>query len=369
MKKIWVFVLFFCIGFMGYVGYRELTRPAISVVMSTYNRAAFLPKAIDSILNQTFTDFEFIIINDGSPDETDKVLNLFAAKDKRIRVITNEQNKGLIYSLNKGLDEARGKYIARMDDDDVSLPTRFEKQFAFMEKNPELAVVGSWIGRPDNGKKWPFHHETNPEKLKMLLYLNSVPISHPASFLRLSFLNEHNIRYSYEYKAAEDRKFWLDIMDAGGKIDNVPEILLLFRLHGTNPKEYYVAQWKNSQKFFDEEILPRFGRKEDFKGLNECGQYRKMAERNKQLNLVSDYLLEEHIAATCPPIGAEPVQHKNWKEHFVFTGNRVCRHKMPTECADVVEKTPDVLNIKWDRWGPDTFYKQGDTWVWHRISK
>lgn len=366
MKKILLFILFFCLGF---IGYRHLTRPTISVVMSTYNRAAFLPRAIDSVLKQTFKDFEFIIINDGSPDETDKVLSLFAAKDKRIRVITNEQNKGLIYSLNKGLDEARGKYIARMDDDDVSLPTRFEKQYAFMEQNPDFAVVGSWIGRPDNGKKWGFHDETNPDKVKMMMYLNSVPISHPASFLRRSFLNKHNIRYSYDYKAAEDRKFWLDILDAGGKIGNVPEVLLLFRLHGTNPNEYYVAQWKNSQKFFDEEILPRFGSKEDFKGLDRCGIYKKIAERNKKVKLISQTVLDEHVAKDCPPEGAEPVQHKNWKEHFVFTGNRVCRHKMPTECADVVKKTPDVLNIKWDKWGTETFYKQGDTWIWDRISK
>ena len=369
IKKVLLFLLFVCVGFMGYVGYRHLTRPAISVVMSTYNRVAFLPRAIDSILKQTFTDFEFIIINDGSPDETDKVLSLFAAKDKRIRVITNEQNKGLIYSLNLGLDEARGKYIARMDDDDIALPTRFEKQYAFMEQNPDFAVVGSWIGRPENGKKWGFHDETNPDKVKVLMYLNSVPISHPASFLRRSFLNKHAIRYSYDYKAAEDRKFWLDILDAGGKIGNIPEILLLFRLHGTNPKEYYADQWKNLNKFFQNEILTRFGTKDDFDGLSKCDIYRKIAARNQQLNFVSSVLLEQHITQECPPIGADPVQHKNWKDHLVFTGDRVCRHKLPKECANVVKKTPEVLTIKWDRWGTETFYKQGDTWVWDEIIK
>lgn len=363
MKKVLLFLLFFCVGFMGYVGYRQLTRPAISVVMSTYNRAAFLPRSIDSILNQTFKDFEFIIINDGSPDETAKVLSLFSVKDKRIRVITNEENKGLIYSLNKGLEEARGKYIARMDDDDIALPTRFEKQYAFMEQNPDFVVVGSWIGRPENGKKWGFHDETNPDKVKMMMYLNSVPISHPASFLRRDFLNKHNIRYSYDYKAAEDRKFWLDIMDAGGKIGNVPEVLLLFRLHASNPHEYYANQWKNLQKFFDDEILTRFGTKAEFSGLDKCGIYKKMAVRNKQKNMISQTLLEEHITKECPPSEAEQVNHTNWNDFFVFDGVRVCRFRSPTECANVLNKTPDVLTIKWDRWGTETFEKKNGVWT------
>ena len=363
MKKVVlpiVFGLFFCVGFWGC---RQLTRPAISVVMSTYNRVAFLPRSIDSILNQTFKDFEFIIINDGSPDETSRVLSLFARKDKRIRIITNEENKGLIYSLNKGLDEARGKYIARMDDDDIALSTRFEKQYAFMEQNPDFAVVGSWIGQPNNGKKWGFHDETNPDKVKMMMYLNSVPISHPASFLRRSFLNKHNIRYNSAYKAAEDRKFWLDIMDAGGKISNVPEVLLLFRLHGTNPYEYYAAQQANSHKFFYDEILTRFGTKEEFKGLNKCETTKKMAERNQNVKLLSQPLLEEQVVKECPPDVGEHVKHSNWEDFFVFNENRVCRHKIPTECADVLKKTPDVLTIKWEKWGTETFYKQNGVWL------
>lgn len=343
--------------------YFYMNRPAISVVMSTYNRVAFLPRAIDSILKQTFTDFEFIIINDGSPDETAKVLSMFAAKDKRIRVLTNEKNKGLIYSLNRGLDEARGKYIARMDDDDIALPTRFEKQYTFMEQNPDFAVVGSWIGRPENGKKWGFHDETNPDKVKMYMYLNSVPISHPASFLRRHFLNKHGIRYSYDYKAAEDRKFWLDILDAGGKIGNIPEVLLLFRLHGTNPKEYYVDQWKNLNKFFQNEILPRFGTQEEFKDLDRCDIYKKIAQRNKTVKLISVALLDEHITKECPPEGAEQVKHSSWNDFFVFNDEKVCRFKMSTECAKILEKTQDTLTIKWDRWGTETFHKKDGVWM------
>ncbi|MBR5130564.1 MAG: glycosyltransferase family 2 protein [Alphaproteobacteria bacterium] len=363
MKKIILFVLFVLfIVVGGFIGKKVLERPAISVVMSTYNRASFLPKSIESILNQTFTDFEFIIINDGSPDETDKILNLFAKKDKRIRVITNEQNKGLIYSLNLGLDLAKGKYIARMDDDDVSMPTRFEKQYAYMEANPDVAVVASWVGRPDNKRPWGFQNETDPEKLKVLMYLNTVPISHPASFLRRDFLEKHNIRYSYDYKAAEDRKFWLDIADAGGKISNIPEVLLLFRLHNSNPKEYYTDQWKNLNKFFQQEILRRFGTEQDFKGLDKCQISKKMLERNKTLNYVSQSALNEMVIQICPPENGEWVVHSNWKDYFVFNDNRVCRHYAPRECANIINKTDDTLTIKWERWGTEIFEKKGSEW-------
>ncbi|MGN1062757.1 MAG: glycosyltransferase family 2 protein, partial [Alphaproteobacteria bacterium] len=109
-----VFILIcLCAGI--YAVFFRPPQPTISVVMSTYNRAYALPTSVDSILNQTYGDFEFIIVNDGSTDNTAQVLAAYADKDKRIRVLTNKQNKGLIYSLNRGLDAARGKYIARMD--------------------------------------------------------------------------------------------------------------------------------------------------------------------------------------------------------------------------------------------------------------
>ena len=347
--------------FIIYIGYVFFTQPKISVVMSTYNRATFLPRSIESILNQTFADFEFIIINDGSADNTAEILNKYAQQDSRIRIVSNETNKGLIYSLNRGLNEAKGKYIARMDDDDVALPTRFEKQYAFMEKNKDYAVVGSWVADPNNNQKWSFHDETSPEMIKLFLYLNRVPISHPASFLRRDFLNKHNIRYNYIYKSAEDRKFWLDILDAGGKITNIPEVLLLFRLHASNPAQYYIEQNESSQKFFYNEILSRFGTKEEFKGLNTCAIIKKIKTKNQKLNLISSIGLESIIKKECPSDDSEEVKHPLWSDYFVFNGNRVCRHHH-TDCATIINKTSKVITIKWDAWGEETFEKKEDIW-------
>lgn len=114
--------------------------PEISVIMPVYNGEKYLNDAIKSILNQTFNDFEFIIINDGSTDKTLEIIQSFA--DPRIKLI-NQENKGIIHSLNKGISESRGKYIARMDADDISLPERLEKQYKFLENNPEYGIIGS----------------------------------------------------------------------------------------------------------------------------------------------------------------------------------------------------------------------------------
>ena len=332
--------------------------PKISVVMSTYNRGTHLIKAIDSILTQTEPDFEFIIINDGSTDSTKRILAAFARKDKRIKVLDNDGNKGLIYSLNRGLDVAKGKYIARMDDDDVSLPTRFERQLMFMEANPDIAVVGTWIGRPDNGNAWPFQQETDPDAVKIDMYMNNVPIAHPASFVRRDFIEKHGIRYNAKYVAAEDRKFWLDILDAGGNIVNIPEVLLLFRIHGTNPMEYYVNQAKNKKLFWIDEIFPRFDI-EKTNNFSNCQILEQMLEENKKKKILNQNILEKKIQNTCK---IEKVSHRLWKDAFVFEKNRVCRQKFPKECAKVISKTKDNLVIQWDKWGEEKFIRKKDEW-------
>ncbi|HXK49687.1 MAG TPA: glycosyltransferase family 2 protein, partial [Clostridiales bacterium] len=118
----------------------EIT-PAISVIMSVYNSEQYLQESIDSILDQTFNDFEFIITDDCSTDGSFEIIKSYAMLDKRIKYFRNSENIGLTKSLNLMLDIAKGKYIARMDSDDISMPDRFSKQFDFMENNPEIGVL------------------------------------------------------------------------------------------------------------------------------------------------------------------------------------------------------------------------------------
>jgi glycosyl transferase family 2 len=118
-----------------------MTAPTISAIMPVYNGEAFLAEAIDSILNQTFADFEFIIVDDGSTDKTPEILSGYACRDSRVRVYRQE-NKGVAHSVNLAASLATGRYIARMDSDDIALPTRFQLQFDFLESHPEVGVVG-----------------------------------------------------------------------------------------------------------------------------------------------------------------------------------------------------------------------------------
>lgn len=116
--------------------------PKVSVIMSVFNGEKYLKEAIESILNQSFGGFEFIIMDDGSADKTPEILNGYAKKDKRVKIITNPGNIGLTKSLNKGIKISKGEYIARMDADDIAMPERFKKQTEFLEKNPDFGVVG-----------------------------------------------------------------------------------------------------------------------------------------------------------------------------------------------------------------------------------
>ena len=143
--------------------------PKISVVMSCYNRENFVRDAIESILNQTYTDFEFIIIDDCSTDKTPEIIQEYADKDNRIVYIRNEENMDYNYNLRKGFKLAKGEYIARMDDDDISLPERFEKQVSYLDEHPDITVLGSLIDIFGELKIESWVKETDPDVLNILM--------------------------------------------------------------------------------------------------------------------------------------------------------------------------------------------------------
>ena len=132
-----------------------MKKPRISVLMTAYNSQQYVAQAMESILNQTFSDFEFIIINDGSTDDTARIIRQYATRDSRIKFIDNKVNKGLISVLNQGLELCKGEYIARMDSDDISIPTRFALQLEYMDAHPDVGVLGGAISRFGPGIKEP----------------------------------------------------------------------------------------------------------------------------------------------------------------------------------------------------------------------
>ena len=206
----------------------------ISIVMSVFNGEQFLRTSVESMLNQTYINFEFIIVNDGSVDNTFNILKKYAKKDLRIKIINNDKNIGLTKSLNKGLKIAKGKFIARMDADDISLPERLEKQLSFMEIHSEIGAVGCWYYLIDKYNK--IIKECRPprkySKIKKALIkkaiINSVPLIHPGLMIRKDALEKINF-YDENFIYAQDRDLLFRILKYY-KIAVVPEILFKLRI-------------------------------------------------------------------------------------------------------------------------------------------
>lgn len=200
--------------------------PKISVLMPVYNCRQFIEESVNSILTQTFTDFEFIIVDDCSTDGTFEYLQ--SLSDNRIIIIRKPQNTGLAISLNIGLEIAKGIYIARMDGDDISFVDRFAKQVAFMDANLDVIVCGGGyeaIGAAD--------FKFVPKSLNEDIILDMIdfsPIAHPTAFLRSTIIKKNNIQYFPEFVPAEDYKMWT-ILSEYGKLANLKDILLYYRIH------------------------------------------------------------------------------------------------------------------------------------------
>lgn len=199
--------------------------PTVSVVMPVYNTARYLSEAVDSILEQTLNDFEFIIVNDGSTDDSPDILGRYQQSDKRIRVF-HQKNSGLAASLNVGLRAAKGKYIARMDSDDISLQERLARQVEFMDNHPDVGVCGTAFRQFGNinGDSWTM---TDPEEIKSRLMFWPC-LGHPTVMMRRELIIKENLYYDIEFKQAEDHELWLRFSQHC-KITNIPEVLLLYR--------------------------------------------------------------------------------------------------------------------------------------------
>ena len=206
--------------------------PLISVILPSYNVKAYLAQSIESILQQSFTDFELILIDNASTDGSDQILKSFT--DPRIRLYINESNIGYTRSLNRGLSLARGRYIARMDADDISQKTRFEKQVKFLESNPDYGIIGcSYHVINAEGKIVGTRHM--PENDLEIRWKNLLcsPFCHPAVMIRKSILDQHQFTFDVEKEPAEDYHLWNKIISHSQGF-NLAETLVHYRIHGKN---------------------------------------------------------------------------------------------------------------------------------------
>jgi glycosyltransferase involved in cell wall biosynthesis len=205
--------------------------PKVSVLMSVYNGSRYLKESIDSILNQTFTDLEFIIIDDCSTDDSGEIISEYAEKDQRIVLIKNPENIGLTKSLNKGLKIAKGEYVARQDADDISLPERLTKQVSLLNKEPEVALVSCNIALidPDGNPIEKQIRACHPDLVSLhLLFYNHLGGHSQVIFRRELVINLGGYCESFRY--SQDYELWCRI-DKVGRIYILPEILLQQRRH------------------------------------------------------------------------------------------------------------------------------------------
>lgn len=199
--------------------------PILSVVMPVYNSELYVSEAIESILSQTFTDFEFIIALDGCSDRSEEIVNSY--HDKRIKVIKNTKNCGISKTLNAAFALAKGKFIARMDADDIARPERLAKQIKFLESNPQVGVVGSWFYI--FGDIEP-RIETKPAFPRLEDFLKECPLGHPTVMMRKEVWEKRHLAYDPKYKHAEDFELWFR-MHSITRLANIQEVLLDYRFH------------------------------------------------------------------------------------------------------------------------------------------
>jgi len=228
--------------------------PVVSVIMPVHNGRAYLSEAIESILNQTFTDFEYLIIDDGSTDDSGRIIESYRTKDSRIRFVQFKANKGITAALNEGLRLARGRYIARMDADDISDPKRLKIQHEYLENNQDVCVVAGSFRNIDSEGRYlsEVHHEfeISPEDSGKVPHTisNLKHMCHPT----VMFRNNTGMRYREKAYFCEDKDLWLRCLSDGQKIVCLPHIVLSYRIHTQSiSSEKFYLQGLFAQKMED----------------------------------------------------------------------------------------------------------------------
>jgi len=227
--------------------------PIVSVLMSVYNSERHLRQSIQSVLDQSFADFEFVIVEDGSEDSSPRILSEFARQDARIVLIKNETNRGLAASLNRGLERAQGKYVARQDADDISLPNRLELQSAYLETHPEIGILGSACTIIDEeGKELGVYPQPEGDLLIRWTSLWSNPFIHPSIMLRRETLEKHRLRYDETFASAQDYELWSRLLQYT-QAANLPEPLIRYRIH----RESVTRTRREAQLLYHDQVVLR----------------------------------------------------------------------------------------------------------------
>lgn len=221
----------------------------ISIILPVYNGADHLAECINSVLCQTCSDFELLVLDDGSTDESIAIAE--AIGDPRIRVIQCEHN--FISTLNRGIEESKGQYIARIDCDDLMFPDRLQKQFDVMEHNPNISVCGTYAQTFGKSRQI-IGYGTGIVKNPLATFLLGNFVIHPSVMVRKSFLTTHSLRYK-EYPYAEDYRLWVDVSVAKGSFYVIPEPLIKYNINDDQVSQKFRADQQETALRIQQETL------------------------------------------------------------------------------------------------------------------
>lgn len=273
----------------------EQSKPRLSVIMAVYNGERFLRQTMDSIISQTFDSFEVIVIDDASTDDTGKILSDYSAADQRIKVVTNETNLRLANSLNKAVGLAAGKYIVRMDADDICLADRFEKQYRYMEENPDvgLSFCRFFALKGDDIIPCGIGRGCDSASIKAML-LFFCPVLHPGVIARTELMKRYD--YDPRHTCSEDLDLWTRMAADGVKITCSGDYLMLYRIHDMSitsktPEKQKQEVLESERRYYNAMLSGIPAGKEDFY-IN--GVYFRSAGDVKRLLRFYKYILSEN---------------------------------------------------------------------------
>jgi len=250
--------------------------PEISVILPVYNAATYLREALDSVLQQTYADFELLVYDDGSVDDSRQILDSYT--DPRIIRHYSDENQGLIKVLNTSLSHARGKYLARMDADDICLPDRFEKQIAFLNQHSEYGICGTQLKLIHNGQE--IKRPCDDNALRWWFFKGS-PLAHPSVMIRASVIHQNQLRFDETAYVAEDFDLWWRLAFYC-KMYNLDEALLLYRIHPDQESSAKASIQAQSHAISLKKLM-------QFIGLNDRALTTEFIEHLLSKELPSDY--------------------------------------------------------------------------------
>lgn len=326
--------------------------PKVSIVLPTYNRASFLPGAISSVLNQTYQDFELIIIDDGSSDNTPMLLNNYR-KNKKIKIITHSQNKGVSEARNSGYKYATGKYIALLDSDDFFKPDYLEKVVLFMEEHPTLTIgIPVKNAYDDKMNEYPWHYPAYD-------FFNGNHLGNVGNIFKRDFIVKHNIRYNTDYTCGEDYDFWVQMLLKGASIGKIKtkHALIAFRPNrglSVSGNCHYTSNIVRNM-IFDRIKYPKDGDRTDM-----CLSLKYAIKTFPNIFLESE---KEEIKKICPASTDIFIkaQHPSWSDYLIFDDASKVYKLSNKDIASILLFIPhEKITIKWEKWGTETFIYDKD---------